>query len=180
MANRPGTMFYFADWRPVIGAVSEKQGWELVTAILQYAETGERREIGDPIVKMLFSMMAEKVDRDDIAYREKCRQREYAVYCRECDRRGEPRLDYAEWVDHREISTDINRYQPYPIGTGNGTATANGTAEAEGKSIVSPAGEGMATGEGERERTGEKERLAELAAYEQKRQAAIDRLKDYK
>lgn len=176
MAKRPGVMLYFADWRPIIGALDEKQGWKLVKAILQYAEDGESPELEDPIVRMIFAMLAEKVDRDGVSYQEKCRQREYAVYCRECDRRGETRLDYSEWVNHREISTDINRYQPYLKVNGTGNVTVNG----EVNGIVNQEGEGEVTGVGEREREREKERIETAVDYERRRKAAIDRLEAYK
>ena len=113
--TRPGVMLYFDAVRPALNRMDDAQAGALFRALIAYAETGALSEL-DPMTALAFDLLRPAIDRDGERYESTLEQRKYAVYCRECKKRGEQPLNISEWrllhlsVDDRPISTDIGSY----------------------------------------------------------------------
>lgn len=109
--SRPGLILYFGDWRAVARRLDMAQRGELVSSLMAFAETGELQEISDPMTAFAFDVFSEKVSRDAENYRVRCIKSAFSTYCRECKKRGETALPFEEWLKHRSISTDSERWE---------------------------------------------------------------------
>ena len=94
--DRPGVMLYFDSVRPALNRLDDTQCGQLFRAVVDYAEYGVVPEL-DALVGMVFDLLVPKIDRDAEKYEETREQRQYAVYCREKQKAGEPYLKIAEW-----------------------------------------------------------------------------------
>ena len=108
--DRPGVMLYFDSVRPALNRLDDTQCGRLFRAVVDYAEYGVIPEL-DPLVGMVFDLLVPKIDRDAERYEESREQRQYAVYCREKQKAGEPCMKIAEWR--------LSRYQ-HPDNDSNG------------------------------------------------------------
>ena len=95
---RPGIMVYF-DIKFALEIMTDEQAGMLFKAFLKYGEYGEEPEFDDSCLKMAWAFMKPRSDRDEKTYNLKCLQKKYAVYCRECKKRGEEYLSYSDWKD---------------------------------------------------------------------------------
>ena len=94
--DRPGVMLYFDSVRPALNRLDDTQCGRLFRAVVDYAEYGVIPEL-DALVGMVFDLLVPKIDRDAEKYEESREQRQYAVYCREKQKAGEPCMKIAEW-----------------------------------------------------------------------------------
>lgn len=121
--DRPGVMLYFDSVRPALNRLDDTQCGQLFRAVVDYAENGVSPEL-DALVGMVFDLLVPKIDRDAEKYEESREQRQYAVYCREKQKAGEPCLKIAEWRRSRfkppdnesigSISADNESIGSYP------------------------------------------------------------------
>ena len=95
---RPGLMLYFEDLEPFMSALSSAQLGELLLALLRYGRDGTEPAELDALTALGFRVLRPRMDRDARRYAEKQRKSQYAAYCREQDRLGLPRLDFALWL----------------------------------------------------------------------------------
>lgn len=117
MADRPGVLFYFSDWRSIARRLNTEQRGELVSAVMSFAETGEVPDLHDQMTAFAFDLLAEKVVRDGERYQERCLKNAHNTYQRECKKHGETPLPFDEWASsdvkrYRSIPTDIKTIQP--------------------------------------------------------------------
>ena len=166
--ERPGVMLYFDSVRPALNRLDDMKCGQLFRAVVDYAEYGEIKDL-DPLVGMAFDLLVPRIDRDAERYEESREQRQYAVYCREKQKAGEPCLKIAEWRLSRfkppdngnigPISPDNKSIGPYPS-----TTTSSSTSPS---THISSSGKEARKGESE-------------ADFERMRQAALNMLKgDY-
>ena len=140
--DRPGVMLYFDSVRPALNRLDDTQCGRLFRAVVDYAEYGVVPEL-DALVGMVFDLLVPKIDRDAERYEESREQRQYAVYCREKQKAGEPCMKIAEWRLSRyqppdndsngPISPDNKNIGPYPSTTTSPSTSTTTSANTTGK-----------------------------------------------
>lgn len=108
MKNRPGVMFYFEN-QDCINALTDEECGKLTKGIMEYAKSGEEPAF-DSVLRIVWLALRPVVDRDGKRYERQCSQKQYAVYCREQDRRGEARKSYDDWYEHQMMTADAFCY----------------------------------------------------------------------
>ena len=190
--DRPGVMLYFDSVRPALNRLDDTKCGQLFRAVVDYAEYGVVPEL-DALVGMVFDLLVPKIDRDAEKYEESREQRQYAVYCREKQKAGEPCLKIAEWRLSRykppdcenigPISPVIEKNGSYPSASISTTPSVSPsiTPSASISSSAKGAGKGEAEGyKGDGEGKPPPTQREAEADFEQKRQAALDRLSAHK
>lgn len=122
MKERPGVMFYFEN-RACIDALNDEEAGRLAKGILKYAQEGAEPAF-DGVLRIVWLALRPNVDRDAQRYERQCRQKQYAVYCREQDRREQPRSSYEEWYADQMMCSDA---VCYPTTTTTTTPTTTPT-----------------------------------------------------
>ena len=114
MADRPGIMFYFDDWGPML-ALDDKSLADMLRASIRYGLTGEVPDF-DGINAVLWGMLAPKIVRDGERYEARKESGEYAVFCREIKKNGEEPPSFSDWKQSKNrplsIDNDSNQQQP--------------------------------------------------------------------
>lgn len=67
MAGKPGFMMYHDDCR-ALGALNDASFRRVVEGMLRYSETGEEPVLEDATERVIFGLMRNKIDADDIRY----------------------------------------------------------------------------------------------------------------
>lgn len=67
MAGKPGFMMYHDDCR-ALGALTDASFRRVIEGMLRYSETGEEPELPDATERVVFGLMRNKIDADDIRY----------------------------------------------------------------------------------------------------------------
>ena len=106
MAERPGIMFYFDDWEPML-ALDDKSLADMLRASIRYGLTGEVPDF-DGINAVLWGMIAPKIVRDGERYEARKESGEYAVYCREIKKAGEEPLSFMDWKKEKDRPLSID------------------------------------------------------------------------
>ena len=128
---RPGVMLYFDMLEPIRVLPDEDKG-RLLVAILEYGQDGVVPKF-DGILALAWGFVKPKIDRDLDEYERTVLRRQYATFCRERKKKGEPELTFGEWLmitgnqNHHMISHDINDDQWYPTTTTTATTTPSTT-----------------------------------------------------
>lgn len=118
--ERPGVMLYFDIFRPLLNRFDDEKAGSLLRAVMDYSELGVVYDDQDPLVGMAFELIRPKLDYDAERYEESREQRQYAVYCREKQKAGEPCMKISEWRLSRysqnigPISPDNENNGSYP------------------------------------------------------------------
>lgn len=68
MANQPGIVIYRQEYASVRGKLSREQKGELLDALMDFSETGEEYQGGDPYVSMSFSFFSAAIRRSEEKY----------------------------------------------------------------------------------------------------------------
>ena len=96
-------MIYF-DIAPVIEKMDDAQQAALLRAYLSYGEYGEEPDFHhDPRLETAWFFVKQGIDRDGMAYEEKCEKGRYATYVREAEKKQKTPVVYDVW---RELSRD--------------------------------------------------------------------------
>lgn len=147
--ERPGVMLYFDVFRPLLNRLDNEKSGQLLRAVIDYAEHGEVHDDLDPLTGMAFDLIRPKIDHDAEKYEESREQRQYAVYCREKQKAGEPCLKISEWRLSR-YAKDIG-----PISTDNGkngsylSTSISPSIPTNTSAFISTTGEATRAGEAE-------------------------------
>ena len=121
---RPGIMLYFDILEPIRVLPDADKG-RLLVAMLEYGQSGILPEF-DGMLALAWGFVKPKIDKDSEEYNKTILKRQYATFCRDRKRKGEPDISFEEWLmtidDHsyQMISHDIKWYPTT-------TATANTT-----------------------------------------------------
>ena len=135
---RPGIMLYFDILEPIKVLPDEDKG-RLLVAMLEYGKTGTVPAF-DGMLALAWGFVKPKIDKDSEEYNRTVLKRQYATFCRDRKKKGEPDISFDEWLiiidDHIDqvISSDIKWYPttsttPTPS-TSSNTPTSITTAAA--------------------------------------------------
>ena len=134
---RPGIMIYF-DMLGPIRVLSDEDKGRLFLAMLEYGQDGTVPQF-DGMLALAWGFIKPKIDKDEEEYNMSVLRRQYATFCRERKRKGEPDISFDEWLktnrinDHQWSSMVTNDNQWYPTTTtttNTSTTTATATAAA--------------------------------------------------
>ena len=151
---RPGIMLYFDILEPIKVLPDADKG-RLLVAMLEYGQSGIVPEF-DGMLALAWGFVKPKIDKDSEEYNKTVLKRQYATFCRDRKRKGEPEISFEEWLmtidDHsyQVIPSDTKWYPttsttpatPTPTNTSTATSTAaaantNTTDDCGGDSIYS-------------------------------------------
>lgn len=125
MITRPGVMFYL-EHKDCVDELDDAEAGQLMKGMLEYVLTGTLPQFHGAL-KLVWLMIKPRLDHDAERYFKMCRQKSYAVYCREQDRKGLERLSFAEWETDSSVSGD-NCYDPTATTSATTTAATTTTA----------------------------------------------------
>lgn len=95
MADRPGVIFYFSDWEPLL-SLDDIALSKLFRAAIRYAKDGTAPEF-EGMDAILWGMITPKIDRDGERFQARKESGEYAVYCREAKKEERIPMPFDRW-----------------------------------------------------------------------------------
>ena len=105
---RPGIMVYFNIKEP-LSALSDAERGILLTAMLEYGETGALPEFHG-MLALAWSFVRPMIDKDGQRYDDMKLQREYAIFCKKRKRIFMPKILFDDWIvmseDERQRAVD--------------------------------------------------------------------------
>ena len=128
---RPGIMLYFDILEPIKVLPDAEKG-RLLVAMLEYGQTGTVPEF-DGMLALAWGFVKPKIDKDSEEYNRTVLKRQYATFCRDRKKKGEPDITFEEWLmtidDHsyQMISSDIKWYPTTTTTTTPSTSTSTTT-----------------------------------------------------
>lgn len=134
---KPGIMIYF-DMLGPIRVLPDADKGRLLTAMLEYGQDGTTPDF-DGMLALAWEFAKPRLDRDNDEYNRTVLKRQYATFCRNRRRNGEPDISFDEWLntirvnddhDHHMISHDITWYPTTTTATATATDTTTATATA--------------------------------------------------
>ena len=132
---KPGIMIYFDMIGPVRVLPDADKG-RLLMAMLEYGQDGTVPDF-DGMLALAWEFAKPRLDRDNDEYNRTVLKRQYATFCRNRRRNGEPDISFDEWLNtihindnHHMISHDITWYPTTTTATATDTATVSATAAA--------------------------------------------------
>ena len=113
---RPGIMLYFDILEPIRVLPDADKG-RLLVAMLEYGQSGTVPEFdGDLGLTLAWGFVKPKIDKDSGEYNRTILKRQYATFCRDRKRKGEPDITFEEWLmtidgqSYQVVSSDIKCY----------------------------------------------------------------------
>lgn len=133
---RPGIMLYFDILEPIKVLPDAEKG-RLLVAMLEYGQSGTVPEF-EGMLALAWGFVKPKIDKDSEEYNRTVLKRQYATFCRDRKKKGEPEIGFEEWMmtiddqSYQMISHDIKWYPTTsttpttstPTNTSTTTATA--------------------------------------------------------
>ena len=125
--GRPGIMLYFDILEPIQVLPDADKG-RLLVAMLEYGKTGAA-PVFDGMLALAWGFVKPKIDKDSEEYNRTVLKRQYATFCRDRKKKGEPDITFEEWLmtidDHsyQMISSDIKWYPTTTTTTTPSTTT---------------------------------------------------------
>ena len=122
---RPGIMVYFDMMGPLSKLPDADKG-RLFWAMLEYGKNGIVPEFDGLALALAWEFVKPKIDKDSEEYNRTILKRQYATFCRDRKKKGEPEISFDEWMmtiddqSYHMISHDIKWYP-----TTTATATTN-------------------------------------------------------
>lgn len=92
---KPGIMLYFDVLEP-IRALPDREKGRLLTAMLEYGQTGKAPEFTGRLA-LAWGFVKPRIDRDEEEYNRIALKKQYANYCKEQKKKGEPEMGFEEW-----------------------------------------------------------------------------------
>ena len=102
---RPGIMLYFDILEPIKVLPDAEKG-RLLVAMLEYGQSGIVPEF-EGMLALAWGFVKPKIDKDSAEYNKTVLKRQYATFCRDRKRKGEPDISFEEWM----ITIDDHSYQ---------------------------------------------------------------------
>ena len=131
---KPGIMIYF-DMLGPIRVLPDADKGRLLVAMLEYGQNGTEPQF-DGMLALAWEFAKPKLDKDTEEYNRTIMKRQYATFCRDRKKKGEPDISFDEWKmtidngNHHMISNDIKWYPTTTTATATETTTATATAAA--------------------------------------------------
>ena len=123
---RPGIMLYFDILEPIKVLPDADKG-RLLVAMLEYGQTGTV-PVFDGMLALAWGFVKPKIDKDSEEYNRTVLKRQYATFCRDRKKKGEPDITFEEWM----MTIDDHSYQMishdtkwYPTTTATTTPSTN-------------------------------------------------------
>ena len=108
---RPGIMIYFDMLGPIRVLPDEDKG-RLLVAMLEYGQSGIVPEF-EGMLALAWGFVKPKIDKDSEEYNKTVLKRQYATFCRDRKKKGEPEISFDEWM----ITIDNQSNQVIPHDT---------------------------------------------------------------
>ena len=111
---RPGIMLYFDILGPIRLLPDADKG-RLLVAMLEYGQSGIAPEF-DGTLALAWEFVKPKLDKDSEEYNKTVLKRQYATFCRDRKRKGEPEISFEEWLmtiddqSYQMVSSDTKWY----------------------------------------------------------------------
>ena len=102
---RPGIMLYFDILEPIRVLPDADKG-RLLVAMLEYGQSGTVPEF-EGMLALAWGFVKPKIDKDSEEYNKTILKRQYATFCRDRKRKGEPEISFEEWL----MTIDDQSYQ---------------------------------------------------------------------
>ena len=131
---RPGIMLYFDILEPIKVLPDADKG-RLLVAMLEYGQKGTVPEF-DGMLALAWGFVKPKIDKDSEEYNRTILKRQYATFCRDRKKKGEPDISFDEWLmtiddqSYQMISHDTKWYPTTSTTTTPSTNTSTTTATA--------------------------------------------------
>ena len=135
---RPGIMLYFDILEPIRELPDAEKG-QLLVAMLEYGQSGKVPEFDGKLgLTLAWGFIRPKLDKDSEEYNKTVQKRQYATFCRDRKKKGEPDVSFDEWMmtfgnqGYQVVSSDI-KWQPTTTttpSTSTNTSTSTTTAAA--------------------------------------------------
>ena len=95
---RPGIMLYFDILEP-IRALPDSDKGRLLVAILEYGQSGKVPQFnGELGLTLAWGFVKPKIDKDSEEYNKTVLKRQFATFCRDRKKKGEPDITFEEWL----------------------------------------------------------------------------------
>ena len=130
---RPGIMVYFDMMGPLSKLPDADKG-RLFWAMLEYGKFGTVPQFEGLALELAWEFVKPKIDKDSEEYNRTVQKRQYATFCRDRKKKGEPDISFEEWLmtiddkSHHMISHDIKWYPTTTTSTTTSTTTATAAA----------------------------------------------------
>lgn len=108
---RPGIMVYF-DMMGPLKVLPDTDKGRLFWAMLEYGKNGTVPEF-DGMLSLAWEFVKPKIDKDSEEYNRTVLKRQYATFCRDRKKKGEPEISFEEWM----MTIDNQSYQMIPHDT---------------------------------------------------------------
>ncbi len=131
---RPGIMLYFDILEPIKVLPDADKG-RLLVAMLEYGQCGTVPEF-DGMLALAWGFVKPKIDKDSEEYNRTILKRQYATYCRDRKKKGEPEISFDEWLitigdqSYQMVSNDTKWYPTTSTTTTPSTNTSTTTTTA--------------------------------------------------
>lgn len=125
---RPGIMLYFDILEPIRVLPDADKG-RLLVAMLEYGQSGTVPEFTG-MLALAWGFVKPKIDKDSEEYNRTVLKRQYATFCRDRKKKGEPEIGFDEWLmtidnqSYQMISSDI-KWHPTTTTTPTTTPSTN-------------------------------------------------------
>ena len=133
---RPGIMLYFDILEPIKVLPDADKG-RLLVAMLEYGQKGTVPEFdGELGLTLAWGFVKPKIDKDSEEYNKTVLKRQYATFCRDRKRKGEPDISFEEWMmtiddqNYQVVSNDTKWYPTTSTTTTPATNTSSTTSTA--------------------------------------------------
>ena len=129
---RPGIMLYFDILDPIRVLPDADKG-RLLVAMLEYGKSGMVPEF-DGMLQLAWGFVKPKIDKDSEEYNRTVLKRQYAAFCRDRKKKGEPEISFEEWLmtvnnqSYQVTSHDNTWYPTTTTSTTTNTTTATAAA----------------------------------------------------
>ena len=139
---RPGIMLYFDILEPIRVLPDADKG-RLLVAMLEYGQSGTLPEFTG-MLALAWGFVRPKLDKDSEEYNRTILKRQYATFCRDRKRKGEPEISFEEWLitiddqSYHMISHDITWHPTTTTSTTTNTTTSTTTAAATNTTTNGP------------------------------------------
>ena len=139
---RPGIMLYFDILEPLRVLPDADKG-RLLVAMLEYGQQGILPEF-DGMLALAWGFVKPKLDKDSEEYNRTILKRQYATFCRDRKKKGEPEISFDEWMmtiddqSYHMISHDIKWHPTTTTTTSTNTTTSTTTAAAASTNTNAP------------------------------------------
>ena len=128
---RPGIMLYFDILGPIRLLPDSDKG-RLLVAMLEYGQSGTV-PVFDGALALAWEFVKPKIDKDSEEYNKTVLKRQYATFCRDRKRKGEPEIAFDEWLmtiddqSYQMVSSDTTWYPTTTTPANTSTTTKTST-----------------------------------------------------